>query len=177
MTHRLLATGLLTLVLAAGCGGDDESSATTAWAGDVCSALSSWNEAVVAVVESVGPGSGGDGVEAAVDDLAEATSTLGDDLRALGPPDTEAGNDAQQALDDLAAAADEAVTQVQTEVEGASGPAGLAQAAASVGAALSALGQELSTTFNELEQVDPGGELEDAFAEAEACDDLRESGS
>jgi hypothetical protein len=176
MTRRLLATSLLTLVLAAGCGGDDESSATTDWADGVCSALSAWNDTVVATVESVQPGSGGD-VEAAVDDLAEATRTLGDDLRALGPPETESGDDAEQALDELATAAEAAVSKVQTDVEGASGASGLAQAVASVGAALSTLGEQLSATFNELEQLDPGGELEDAFAEADACEELRESRS
>ena len=34
------------------------------------------------------------------------------------------------------------------------------------------MGEQVSSTFTELEQLDAGGELEDAFNEADSCDEL-----
>jgi hypothetical protein len=42
-----------------------------------------------------------------------------------------------------------------------------------VTAALSSLQQDLSSTIDELEQLDPAGELEEGFREADSCDEVR----
>ncbi len=39
------------------------------------------------------------------------------------------------------------------------------------------MGSRLSSTFTELEKLDAGGELEDAFREAESCDELTSGSS
>ncbi len=39
------------------------------------------------------------------------------------------------------------------------------------------MGDQLSSTFTELKQLDAGGELETAFNEADSCDELQSSGS
>ena len=39
------------------------------------------------------------------------------------------------------------------------------------------MGSRLSTTFTELEKLDSGGELEDAFKEADSCDELTSGSS
>jgi hypothetical protein len=37
------------------------------------------------------------------------------------------------------------------------------------------MGSQASSTFEELQQVDAGGELSDAFDQADSCDSLRSS--
>jgi hypothetical protein len=39
------------------------------------------------------------------------------------------------------------------------------------------MGSRLSSTFTELEKLDPGGELEDAFSEADSCKELSSGSS
>ncbi len=39
------------------------------------------------------------------------------------------------------------------------------------------MGSRLSSTFTELEELDAGGELEDAFSEADSCDELTSGSS
>jgi hypothetical protein len=107
-----------------------------------------------------------------VGDFADATQTFVDDLRGLGAPDTEAGEEAKDALDKLADDVDENVEKMNDAVEGASGVSGIVEAATSVGSTLAAMGQQLSSTFSELEGLDASGEIEDAFREADSCDDL-----
>ena len=112
----------------------------------------------------------------AVDDLESATSEFVDDVRGLGTPDTEAGEQARESLDQLADEVDDSLSRrCESAVDDASGVSGVVEAVTAVSAAISALGAQLSSTFAELEQLDAGGELEDAFKEADSCDEL-ESG-
>jgi hypothetical protein len=39
------------------------------------------------------------------------------------------------------------------------------------------MSQQIASTVSELEQIDVGGELEDAFEQADACNDLGQEGS
>jgi len=101
---RLAATLVLSATLAilgAGCGGSD-TSAEEEWAGDVCSAVSDWEDQVKQSADDVteqlkSPGTGTlAAIEADVQEAVDATDKLGDDLRELEPPDTEAGDQAKQ---------------------------------------------------------------------------------
>ena len=90
-------TGALAgVVLAAGCGGDEEDS-NVAWADDVCGSVSTWIESVRAAGQSVQQGEGS--VDDAVDDLKGATDELDDDLRSLEPP--EAAEQVQDTIEQL----------------------------------------------------------------------------
>jgi hypothetical protein len=176
--------GLLALALvalAAGCGGDDGgggSSATGDWANGVCEAVSTWSESIRSTGESLQSGTPSmDSLKSAVDDFADATKTFVDDLRGLGAPDTEAGEEAKQALDELADDVDENVEKMNDAVDGASGVSGIVEAATTVGTTLAAMGQQLSSTFSELEGLDASGEIEDAFRDADSCDELTSEGS
>src|SRR6187549_4123828 len=84
------------LLLAAGCGGGDETSGATDWANSVCSAATTWSDSVSAAATSLQGGNlTKDSVESAVDDVTEATKTLADDLKDVGKPDTEDGEKAK----------------------------------------------------------------------------------
>jgi methyl-accepting chemotaxis protein len=171
--RRVLALVLAVAVaaLVAGCG-DDESSPEE-WANGVCSAFSDWQDSVTTAGEELRSGSTTkDDLEAAADDLEEATDEFVDDIRGLDEVDTENGQQAKEALDQLADDIDQNKEDIQETVSGASGVQELVQAATAVGSTISQMGQQLQQTFRELEQLDPGSELSDAFENAEACQSL-----
>jgi hypothetical protein len=165
IVRRVIA--LAAAVLAAGCGGDD-TSATERWADDVCSATSTWQGSVEDAADTIREG-GGEGIETAVDDVVEATQELADDLKGLGSPETEAGDQAEASVERLADQLSAAVDQVR-----AAGDEGTTlQAVAAATAALATLQQDVQRTLDELRGLDAGGELEDAFDNADSCDELR----
>ncbi len=116
-------------------------------------------------------------MKSAVDDFEGATNDFVDDVRGLGQPETEAGEEAKESLDQLADDIDENVAQIQSEVEDASGVRGVVEAATAVSAALSTMGTQLSSTFAELEQLDGAAELQRAFEESDSCASLASGGS
>lgn len=179
MTARLVVVALLAVSLTSGCGGGDGGgSSTTDWADDVCSAITTWGESVTSTAQSLRGGNlSEEALRSAVDDFASATSDFVDDLRGLGKPDTEAGEKAKESLDQLADDVDENVSKMESAVEDVSGASGVMEAATSVSATLSTMGQQLSSTFAGLDQLDAKGELEKAFSEAEACNELESGGS
>lgn len=177
--RRLVVSGLLVGVLAAGCGGDDDGgSATTEWANGLCEAISTWGDSITATGESLRSGAtNADDLREAVDEFQNATETFVDDIRDLDPPDTESGQQAQETLEQLADDVDENVTKVREAVDDAEGASEILEAATSISGTLSTMGQQLSSTFAELQQLDAEGELEEAFREADACDELEQEGS
>jgi hypothetical protein len=169
---RLLALAAVGIVLVAGCGGDDEPSAE-GWANGVCSAFTDWREAVTAAGESLRSGpTTRDDLESAADDLEQATETFADDLRDLEPLETEAGAEAQQTLDELAEDIDQNKEDMRAAVGGAEGVQGAVEAASSIAATLELMGRQIEDTFRELQQLEPGGELSDAFETADDCDSV-----
>jgi methyl-accepting chemotaxis protein len=171
---------LALVALAVGCGGDDDGggSATQDWANGVCEAVSTWSESIRSTADSLRSGATSpDALRDAVDEFADATQTFVDDLRGLGAPDTEAGDEAKAALDELSEDVDENIEEMNNAVEGASGVSGIVEAATSVSTTLAAMGQQLSSTFSELEGLDASGEIEDAFRDADSCDELTSEGS
>ena len=175
MVGRSLAIGVLAVALAAGCGGDDEASATD-WADDVCSAISTWSDEVSTTAQSLG---GGDLSEEtlrdAADEFGSATDDFVDELRGLGPPNVEGGEEAQESIDRFADEVDESVSELESAVDEASGVSGIVAAATAASAALSTLGELVSTTVATIGAA--GNELAEAFAEADSCDELGSNGS
>ncbi len=179
-TRRLLVLGLLAVSLATGCGGDDggSGSSATEWADGLCSSITTWTASITSTGESLRGGNlNEDSLKSAVDDLESATNDFVDDLRGLEAPDTESGDQAKESLDQLSDTVEENVSTMRNAVDDASGVSELVEAATAVSGALSAMGTELSATFSELQQLDPGGELEQAFSDADSCDELASDGS
>jgi len=97
-------------------------------------------------------------------------------LRGLDRPETDAGQEAQAAVDDLADEVETARSTIDDAVDDASG-AGLLQAASTIATALSTLQTEVSSTLDRVEGLDGGQELKDAFESNDSCDELRQDGS
>lgn len=172
MPHRSLlasfAAGLA--LLAASCGGSDETSGTTDWANGVCSAISTWTSTIQTAAQSVQSNPTKEGLQSAADDAEQATKTFVADLRELGKPDTDAGEQAKSSLDALADELETSADEISSAVDSS---AGALAAISTVTATLTAMGDQISSTFQQLEQLDASGELETAFEQADSCDELR----
>ena len=178
MTVRLSAATLLVAlaVLAAGCGADDDESGAEAWAGDVCSALSDWRTSVRQAVDDVQASRSADSVREAADDVSSATDDLASDLRDLDRPETDAGQEAKAAIDDLADDVETTRSTIDDAVDEAS-ETGVLQAASTITTALSTLQTNVSSTLDRVESLDGGQELKDAFESDDSCNELRRDGS
>jgi hypothetical protein len=180
MSHvlRTLVVSLVAGFAVAGCGGDDGNgggSSATEWADGLCSAITEWTESVQATSNSLKGGNlSEDSLKEAADDFKTATQEFVDEVRALGAPDTESGEQAKEEIDQLGDSVEENVREIEEAVDDGGN---LATTVSAVTTALSAMGEQLAAAFTSLEQLDPGGELEDAFRDAESCDQLESEGS
>jgi uncharacterized protein YoxC len=179
----MLAVMLLAVFLAVGCAGDDDSGSsdapsTTEWAQGLCSAISDWTSSVSSATGSLkGDNLSEEGLKSAVDEVESATDTFVDDVKGLGSPDTEAGQKAKESLDQLADDLDNELTKIESATDGPSDVSGVLAAVSTVTGTLSTMSQQIASTVSELEQIDARGELEDAFKQADACNDLGQEGS
>jgi ABC-type transporter Mla subunit MlaD len=166
-------------LLAAGCGGsDDETSATTDWADDVCSAMTEWSMSIESAADSLKGGNlSRNGLEAAVEDIKSATDTFVTDVRDVGRPDTDAGQQAKESLDQLADDVEQNMAKIESAVDDASDVSGVLTAVSVASATLVTMGDQISSTVEGLAELDARGELTEAFERADACADLRTSRS
>jgi hypothetical protein len=166
------------LALAAGCGGEE--SGAGPWVDDVCSSVQEWRENLTSlVVDAQAEGLSVDTVRTAIDGGVEATNRLRDQLQDLGPPDTEAGDQIEGELDALADNVVESVEEARDEAAALpedQSVAQLLQSLTSIASDLQSLVGDAQATFNEIQELEPGTELEEAFESSEECQSLREDG-
>jgi hypothetical protein len=172
--RNAVVLSLLAAALLAGCGGDDGPPSATDWAGDLCSALGDWTDSVTSAAQSVTEEPSRESVESAVDDVEGATQTLVDDVEGLETPDLEAGQEAEQSVDELSDSLSAEVEKVKETAENAT-LGNISESVSAISASFSAMKQQISTAFTELEGLDPGGELRTAFEEADSCSELQTS--
>jgi membrane protein implicated in regulation of membrane protease activity len=165
-------TVLLVLALA-GCGGDD-ASASEDYADGVCMSLSTWVTEVQETVQSLtdaGLATSREDLQASWDETKDATETLVNDLEQLGPPETEDGEQVKSELDALAT---ELTQQVDAIEQALNSGGGVTAVAAEVSTAISAAANAVETTYQDLRELDPAGELREAFEDSDDCDALEE---
>jgi uncharacterized phage infection (PIP) family protein YhgE len=172
--RRAFALSLLAAALLAGCGGDDGPPSATEWADDLCSALGDWTESITSAAQSVTAEPSRESLEAAVDDVEGATQQLADDVEGLETPELEAGQQAEQSVDELSDSLSAEVEKVKETAENAT-LGTISEAVTAISASFAAMSQQISTAFTELEGLDPGGELRTAFEEADSCSELQTS--
>ncbi len=174
----MIAAAAVLAVAAAGCGGSDESSSeatpTSEWADGFCTAITTWTDSLTSVKDQFTDLSSfsEEGLRSAADDVRSATDTLVEDLKGLGAPDTESGEEVKSSLDDLSSTLETESDAIQTTVDETSGITELPGAAKDILASLSAMSTAFSSTLDTIENADAKGELEDALEASPACDDL-----
>jgi Family of unknown function (DUF6240) len=170
--------GFIAVVVAAllltGCGGDDDESASESYANSVCRELSEWVTSIEDAANSLteaGLSADQEDLEAAVEETTEATDELANDLARLEPPETDDGEQAKEEVDRLATRLRQQVASVKVAVASDDGAGTVVTSvASSVSTATTAAG----STFENLERLDEGGELGDAFRDSGECDSLRD---
>jgi hypothetical protein len=171
---RIFAAPVIAAALvAAGCGGNDEpdSSAATEWADGLCSAVSTWTDALGSTASTIQDGGlSRDTLESAVDDAVDATRTFVDDVEGLGAPETEAGQTAKESLDKLGDELSKGADEIESAAEDASGVSGILTAVSVASSTLVEMGSELTSTLSDIQGLEGGEELRDAFSEASSCD-------
>jgi gas vesicle protein len=179
---RLGAALVLTTVLAfaaAGCGGS-EPSASEKWAGDVCSSVSDWQDQIEQSAANIreqiqSPGADTlSAVESEIKDAADASTDLADELRSLEPPDTDAGQQAQQDIESLADQVEETVDKTKETIDNLPENASLtevAQAVAPLLPSIQALATNVSVTVRSAKER--GSELKEGFDKADSCEKFR----
>lgn len=175
MTRHLLVTGVAALALAvAGCGGSDESSSTSPtdeWASGFCTAITTWKDSVTSITEQFSNPSSlsSDGLKDAANDVSSATQTLTDDLKGLGTPDTESGEEVKTSIDDLSTTVESEVADIESAADGVSGLSDLPNAITSITASLSAMSNAFASALQSVESADVSGELQTALEDSPEC--------
>jgi hypothetical protein len=180
---RLAALALLALVgslalLGAGCGGngDDATDATPTdeWAESFCTAVSSWTDELRRIGDTIDDPSAldPDTLRAAADDVSATTESFVDDVRALGTPDTESGEEIRDSLDTLSDTLETERADIEAAIEDISTLADIPAAITTIGASVSAMGSAFQTALDAVDDADVGGELESALEQSDACDEI-----
>jgi hypothetical protein len=178
--RALLAVLILSAaIVTAGCGGGSssssgtgtESSATAAddWANSVCEAFVTWNNSITDAGQGIRDNPSEEGIRTAGEQIQSATQTLADDLRGLGRPDTESGQQAKDTIDQLATNLDTSLQKINDAMDSASGAAGAVTAASTIGTSLVEMADHVSTAFQQLQEIDTQGELQSAFEQGDSC--------
>jgi methyl-accepting chemotaxis protein len=171
----LLLAGSLALA-GAGCGGSDEAetSSVDAWASGFCTALTSWTDELQQIGNEFNDPSSlnEDSIQDAVASVSDATDAFVDDVRALGSPDTESGDEVESAVDELADTLESSKADIEDAADGISGLTDLPGAVTAIGSALTAMGTAMQGAVTAIEDADVGGELETAFEQSDACNDI-----
>lgn len=174
--------GLLVVVLglalvSVGCGGDDnESSATPTeeWAEGYCAAIVDWLGELGRATDQLEDyrSLSQEAFDQAGTDIRSATEAFTAELRGLGAPDTDFGEEARQVVETFATGAEADLAEIDQAVEDVFGGTGISTAVVSITAALTSINTAYRAMFDSLRRIDPEKELQDALKDAESCDEL-----
>ena len=168
---------VLVVALLAACGSKSSQPSSTAdWANGVCTAISTWESSLISAADSLKGGNlSKNSLQSAVDDMTSATDTLQSDLKGLGKPDTQAGQQAKDSIDQLSTELKTGADSIKTAANGASDLSSTIAAAPTITAALKTMANQISSTYTSLKQLDAKGDLQAAFQQSSACKQLSAS--
>jgi len=158
---------------------DSGQPSATTWADSVCTSFSTWRSSITAISDAGGDSLTSESLQQPLADATSATETLVDDLRALGPPDLDSGDDLKQQLDSAAGEIESSFDTLRQGAEAATeadSPADFIAALTSLGPQFQALLDTISTTVDELQAnvgEDAKAELQQAFDSSSSCQQLQ----
>ena len=174
----LVAIGVALLAIAAaGCGGGDDAAETTTeatpaseWADGFCTAVSTWQSSLEDITGRFTSLSSlsSENLQAAADDAKTATDELIEDIRALGTPDTQSGEE----IDDLGSTLETELDSIQATLDETSGITELPGALKDVSSSIAAMTTAFSDTYSTIRDAGAEDELRDALESSSACDDV-----
>ncbi|HXG77531.1 MAG TPA: hypothetical protein VNJ53_13280 [Gaiellaceae bacterium] len=151
------------------------------WAGSVCASLVEWRDSITALADVSGGTLTAESLRERLDSAETATESLVTELRELGPPEVEAGQTVDRELDALVSGLQAGYDELRAgaqEALDASSPAEFLRGLAELAPAFQRLLESVAGATERLLDADlPGearAELEQAFADAEACQALSE---
>jgi hypothetical protein len=163
--------------------GDDDASGNpdaTSWAGSVCTSLLDWRSSV-STFDVSGAALSRDALREKLDDAQTATDRLVTELKDLGAPDLESGSAVKEKLDADADAIDAGFQSLKSTADDAlntSSTTAFVSALAAIAGDLQSLLTRITTTVEDVQNADVSdearAELEQAFRDAEPCQQLRE---
>ena len=174
----LLALVLGLALAAAGCGGDGEEAATETptaeWAEGFCAAIVDWLAELETATGELREyrSLSQEAFDQAGTDIRSSTEDLTAEIRALGAPETESGEEARQAVETFATAAEAGLADIEQAVDDVFGGMKIADAIVPVTAALTSINEAYNTMFESLRKLEQKKELQDALKNAESCDAL-----
>ena len=164
-------------LVAAGCGGGDESPSTSTapeWADGFCTAVTTWTDELQRIGDEFGDPSSVslDSLRQATDDAEAATDAFITDVRDLGALETESSQAVDDSVQTLADTLESEKANLQAAVEDASGITGVASAVTAIGTSLTAMGTAFQQALEAIQTADVNGELETAFEQTDSCKEL-----
>ena len=176
----LLPVALLLVVvaLAAGCGSSNSAQPATPtdWASGVCSAISTWTASLTSAAAPLKSGNlSKDALTTAAADMKSATQTLVSSLKKLGKPNTQAGQQAKDSIDQLSSDVQKDADTIKTAIDGISGLSSIPGAVSTASSTLVTMQGQVTSTISTLEQLDAKGELQTAFKQSSSCQKLSSS--
>jgi hypothetical protein len=154
-----------------------------AWADSVCASLASWRASITSLADVSGGTLTPESLREKLDEAQVATSQLVVQLQELGPPEVENGDEVEQALDDAAAGLQRSYESLQaaaSDAATAEGQGDFIRALALLGDDFESLLSQVPDTVATLQSAslfgEASAELEQAFADAVSCQQLRVEG-
>jgi len=140
----------------------------------LCTAVTGWTDELQTVTSSFSDTSNlsQEGLQTAAEDVRSATDQLVDDIRELGAPETESGQEIESALNTLAETLEAESGEISDTVDGISGIADLPSAVSSITSSLSAMGSAFSSALQTIESADVGEELQTALEDSPECAEI-----
>jgi uncharacterized phage infection (PIP) family protein YhgE len=178
MRRGLAIAVLVVALIAGGCGGGSKTTTPQEWANSLCSSLNTWKDSVVKAANSL---SGGnvtrDSLKRAADDVKDATHTLTDDLKGLGKPNTQAGQEAKDTVDQLSTQLKDGADKIESAANDVSDGSGVLQAMSVVAGAFTTMGNQIRAAYNKVRSLKGGQELTNALTNSDSCKTLTSSGN
>ena len=166
---------------AAGCGGSDDSGSTSTeatptseWADGFCTAVTTWKDELMSISDQFTSLSSfsEENLKTAADDAKSATDQFLEDLKGLGTPDTESGQEVETSIDTLSTTLQAELDSIEQTADETSGITELPGAVKEITASLSAMSKAFSSTLSTIEDADAQGELKNALESSPSCDQL-----